>query len=492
MAEQIWFRKYRIIKLLGRGGSAQVYLAEHLKLKTLRAIKQISKDNILYEQLLNEAHILKNLKHPCIPVIYDFEEDAHNSYIIEQYIEGESLKVLRERQNRLFKETLIINFAVQICDLLQYLYSLDNPILYLDLKPENIIIADNEVKLIDFGASGFKNRLKDRKYSLGTKGYAAPELYTGHMPDERTDIYGIGSLLYYMVTGTVCDRQLLTGNRKDLLRPCSKPLRRVIHRSLRYNPVLRYSSVPVLKNKLSGINRKNLTGNSDGGKATSIAVAGTQHRIGTTHLAILIAAYLNEPGQEAFYMEKNDSNHILEALNQYRNIKTADGFYRLYNCNIIPAGLTEAFFTKGERPVIGASLVKGEQPVMDTSLVKGFIKDDRQTTGVFYAKGNHQVTVIDYGCIHEGNLEDFCKADIRLVVAGAREWELGATKEALRLLRGEKQIRYLFNFLDGNQFRIITKHMDGLDCRRIPYEPCLFKRKRNEYLEDFIKDLING
>ncbi len=451
MADRIWFQKYRIIKTLGHGGSAGVYLAEHIKLKSLRAIKRLNKDDILYEQLLNEAYILKNLKHPCIPVIYDFEEDAHNSYIIEQYIEGVSLKVLKE-QYRHFKETLIINYAIQICDLLQYLYSLDNPILYLDLKPENIIISDNVVKLIDFGASSFQNRLNGRKYSLGTKGYAAPELYTGRMPDERTDIYGIGSLLYYMATGTSYSRQLSEKHQKKLLKHCSKPLQHLIHQCLRYNHILRYPSVQVLKNKLSEINHRKLIGNSNTREYLNIAIAGTQHRIGTTHLAVLIATYFNKTGKKALYMEHNESDHISAILNSYRNIKTDDGICRIFHCNVVPG---YAIHTP-------------------------------------YRKEDYPVTVSDYGCLNDSNMDEFLKADIRLIVTGGKEWELNKTEEILRLLKDERDIKYLFNFLDGNQFRRIMKHMDKLECYRIPYKPDLFVWKNNEYLEDFIENLING
>jgi serine/threonine-protein kinase len=452
MADQIWLNKYRIIKLLGRGGSAEVYLAEHIKLKTLRAIKRISKDHILHEQLLNEAYILKNLKHSCIPVIYDLEEDENNSYMIEQYIEGVSLKVLKEQQYLKFKENLIIDFAIQICDLLQYLYSLDHPILYLDLKPDNIIIMDQTVKLIDFGASSFKEQLGERKLSLGTKGYAAPELYTVHMPDERTDIYGIGSLLFYMAAGTSYDRQLSKKIQKEALKHCSKALQHIIFQSLRYNSFLRYSSVFILKNKLSGINRKNQTGNSPTTKPLSIAVAGTQHRIGVTHLAILITAYLNEHGKNAFYMEKNESGHILKVLNRYQNIKTINGICRLFHLKIL----------------------------LDYA-AKDSLKEE-----------DCPVTVMDYATLHHKNLEEFLKADIKLVISGAKDWELEAAEEVLKLLRNEKNIKYLFNFLDGNQFRKVLKHMDRLDCHRIPYEPNPFIWKKNENLEDFIKNITDS
>lgn len=448
MTGQIWFQKYRIIRPLGHGGSARVYLAEHVKLKSLRAIKQIDKENVLHEQLLNEAHILKNLNHSCIPVIYDFEEDDHYSYIIEQYIEGESLKALRKQNSQLFHENLIINFAIQICDLFQYLYTHDNPILYLDLKPENIIVSGKVVKLIDFGASSFKSLLMNRKYSLGTKGYSAPELYTDQTPDERADIYSIGALIYFMITGKNYNRQTAKLWKREL-KHCSKQLLHIMQKSLRYNPVLRYSSVNVLKLSLLRMSQKE-TGNSCGRKSLSIAIVGTQSRIGVTHLAFLITAYLNGSGYKAFYMERNDSNHILELLNRYQSIKMTEGYYQLHNLKLIP--------TYTSLDIL-----------------------DKETA----------VTILDYGCLQEWNIDEFNKADIKLVVAGAREWELGATESALKKLRGEINIKYLFNFLDGKQFRNIAKYMDKLNCYRIPYEPNIFMTKWSESWVDFITALLN-
>ena len=450
MTNQIWFQKYQIIRTLGQGGSADVYLAEHIKLKTLRAIKRISKSNILYEQLLNEAYILKNLRHSCIPIIYDFEEDAQNSYIIEQYIEGESLKVLRQQCQHL-PEEIIIDFAIQICDLMQYLYSVDNPILYLDLKPENIIIANNVVMLIDFGASSYKNQVANRKYSLGTKGFAAPELYGGHTPDERTDVYGIGTLLYYMVTGRSYDIPLQKWSRKRTIKHCSKSLQSIIEQCLPCYLSFRYATVSVLKNKLLNLNHKKSKIKAISSKSICFAIAGTQHRIGTTHLAILITSYFTRKGREGLYVEKNNSNHISSILKRYQNIKTKSGIYRVFECNMLPAYHIE----------------------------------------IPYIKENYSVTILDYGCLNYENLDDFLKADIKLLVSGTKEWELDETEATLRLLNGYKDVKYLFNFMDGNQFRETIKHMDKLPCYRIPYEPNPFKWKENDYLDEFIERLMN-
>lgn len=448
MTNQIWFTKYRIIKPLGQGGSADVFLAEHIKLKALRAIKRISKSNLLHEQLLNEAFILKNLKHPSIPVIYDFEEDAHNSYIIEQYIEGQSLKDYRQQNQRL-SEDIILHFAVQICDLLQYLYSLKNPILYLDLKPENIIISEKTVKLIDFGASSFKSNLEDRKYSFGSKGFAAPELYSGQKPDERTDVYGIGALLYFMAAGSPYQPDV-SGWNKESFKNYSRKLKNITRKCVRHTSTYRYPTILSLKNDLLASSRKKTADVSK--KSLTIAVAGTQHRMGATHLALLITSYLNKTGKGCFYIENNESGHISSILKRYQNIKTKNGIYQLYHCNVIPN-------TKSYLP---------------------------------YPKEDYPFTVLDYGCLNKDNLEEFLKAEIKLVIAGSKDWELNETERILRMLNGYKDITYLFNFLDGSQYAESVKHMGNLNCCRVPYEPNPYQYKKNVLLEDFLKTLVSG
>lgn len=453
MENRIWLQKYRIIRALGQGGSSTVYLAEHIRLRTLRAIKQISKNNVLHDQLICEATILKNLKHSCIPIIYDLEEDAHNSYIIEQYIEGESLAVYRQQCKHL-SESLIINIAVQICDLLNYLYSVDNPILYLDLKPDNIILVDKVVKLIDFGASSYISQLKDRPYSLGTKGFAAPELYSNRLPDERSDVYGIGTLLYYMIMGKSYDLESDYWKRKKNRLPCSRQLQKVIENSLRVSPIFRYPTVSILKKDLLELIQKKTLLSNLSGKSLSFAVAGTQHRIGTTHLALLLTSYFNYSGRMGIYIEKNDSTHISQIIKNYPNIKNADGIYQLFDCNVLITSPCQIY----------------------TGLAEGLT--------------NYKIKVLDYGCLQEDNVEEFQKADVKLVVAGAKEWEVEATETALRLLKGNREVKYLFNFTNGKQFNKVTKFMDKLPCYRIPYEANPFQWRKNHYLENFVKKLI--
>ncbi|MEG2351007.1 MAG: protein kinase, partial [Hungatella sp.] len=87
----ILFGKYQLGQVIGRGRDGIVYLAEHKELEEYRAIKRVSKTCVEYEQFRREALLLKELHHPGIPIIYDLEEDLEYSYLIEEYLEGDSL-----------------------------------------------------------------------------------------------------------------------------------------------------------------------------------------------------------------------------------------------------------------------------------------------------------------------------------------------------------------------------------------------------------------
>lgn len=451
--ERIWFNKYKILNIIGHGGSSDVYLAEHIKLKSLRAIKRIKKDHILHEHSLNEAHILKNLRHPCIPVIYDFEEDQQYSYIIEQFIEGDSLPTFRKQWLGLINEKVIVDITIQICDLLQYLYSLENPILYLDLQPNNIIISNKKVKLIDFGASIYKNQVKSRKYSIGTKGFAAPELYGNKHPSERTDIYGVGALLYYMVTGVSYNQKNSSWDGNKSIKTCSRQLKKIIKTCLNSNPFFRYSNINILKTKLSALNEKKfikLKKPINTSEPIKIAIAGTQSRIGTTHVSLLITSYLKSNGYTSLYIESNNSGHVHNIIEEYNNVRVKNGIYEVLDCSLLP-------YYEVELPI---------------DLTK------------------YNFHIIDYGVLNQKNIHDFLAGDIKGCILGAKEWERKHSEEIIKKIGDQENIKYLFNFLESNKYMEVAKELEDIPCYRIPYEPNLYRGQHNNTIH-FIEGFLN-
>ncbi|ROR25707.1 serine/threonine-protein kinase [Mobilisporobacter senegalensis] len=443
------FDKYRIVKILGSGGSATVYLARHIKLESFRAIKCIRKDNPFYKDALREAYILKNLRHSNIPIIYDIEEDPRCSYIIEEYIEGESLKSFR-LNHRFIQESIIINFSMQICELIQYLHKNEKPILYLDLKPENIMVSNHTLKLIDFGTAVYFKEPEKYTHTVGTKGYAAPEQYKKGKIDERCDVYGIGMLLFYLVTGRTFDWKINEFKNIDKVSNCSKKLKGIINKCLKYYPSHRYQSVLHLYNKLSEIRQNSLAANllkSD--KSLTVSLAGSQNRIGTTHTALLITSYTNKYVANSIYMEQNDHRVVKSIIQRYKNVKEKRHIYTLFDCNMT------------------------EVQELDKELLK-----------------NYQIIVKDFGVLTQENLIDFLDGNIRILILGAKEWELSNSERVLNELIEYKDITYLFNFVDGKVFREAVKSMDGKNCSRIPYVVNPLKITHNESISELIKEIL--
>lgn len=199
--------KYEILKEIGRGGMSVVYLAMDKNLNKQWAIKEIRKkgsgknDEIVVNSLLAEANLMKRLDHPSLPRIVDIIDNGITIYVVMDYIEGESLdKILDEYGVQ--PESLVIDWAKQICDALSYLHSQKPVIIYRDMKPANVMLKpEGNIKIIDFGiAREYKEQKLADTTVLGTKGYAPPEQYSGQT-DPRSDIYALGMTMHHLLTG---------------------------------------------------------------------------------------------------------------------------------------------------------------------------------------------------------------------------------------------------------------------------------------------------
>ena len=239
------FGKYQLCRVLGRGRSATVYLAKHTALEEYRAIKQVAKSCMDYERFRQEALILKNIRHPGIPMVYDLEEDESFRYLIEEFLEGDSLYALISDKGH-FSKAMTVRYGIQICHLVSILHSArPYPILYLDLQPKNLLVCRDTIKLVDFNHAVYLNEAKYMKKRYGTVGCAAPEQYTDDALSERTDIYAIGAVLYYMLTG-VYPEQMALGSDPEV----DRDIARIIEICLRKKPEERYESADRLGREL--------------------------------------------------------------------------------------------------------------------------------------------------------------------------------------------------------------------------------------------------
>lgn len=200
--------KYEILKQIGKGGMSVVYLAMDRRRNKQWAVKEIRRtaggrtheDGI--NSLLAEARLMQRLSHPALPQVADILDDGKRIFIVMDYIEGESLdKILKEYGAQ--PQGQVIDWAKQLCDVLEYLHSQKPPVIYRDMKPSNIIQKpEGNLKLIDFGiAREYKEKSPADTAVLGTKGYAPPEQHGSRQTDARSDIYALGMTMHHLLTG---------------------------------------------------------------------------------------------------------------------------------------------------------------------------------------------------------------------------------------------------------------------------------------------------
>ena len=200
--------KYKILNQIGKGGMSIVYLAMNERANKQWAVKEVRKDGVqdfevVRQGLIVEMEMLKRLRHPYLPTIIDVIDTDDSFLIVMDYIEGKPLSRALAEHGALPQE-YVIEWAKQLCEVLGYLHTREKPIIYRDLKPDNIMLRpDGTITLIDFGiAREYKAYATHDTRALGTQGYAAPEQFGGQgQTDARTDIYGLGTTLYHLVTG---------------------------------------------------------------------------------------------------------------------------------------------------------------------------------------------------------------------------------------------------------------------------------------------------
>ena len=208
------FDKYRIIRLLGRGGMAEVYLAEHLLLKQQCALKLMQRsmeteDQIFAKRFIREAKLTHQFTHPNIVKVFDAGSDFKTGYLFlaMEYIEGKTLLDL-SREKKLTEMDLLSVLSAMT----SALKALNEArVVHRDIKPSNIMQDSNGVwKLMDLGIAKSDARtagemtLTMERTTIGTPGYASPEqCRSAHTVDTRSDIYSLGATLYHVASGTI-------------------------------------------------------------------------------------------------------------------------------------------------------------------------------------------------------------------------------------------------------------------------------------------------
>ena len=222
MEEKIIGGRYEYRKSLGKGGNGSVFLCYDTKLQKEWAVKELyiweevelneeevdkvnSKNDVTPKMLQStELELLKTISCNLFPRIVDVVYEEEKFYLVMDYVEGVTLKEKMQRQKLTEKE--VLPWAVEIAKALRYLHQMSPQILYMDCKPENIILTpQGEIRLVDLGSVYICGSEKDQRIS-GTRFFSAKEQQNDgrtekQIPDVRSDIYAFGMTLYYLLAG---------------------------------------------------------------------------------------------------------------------------------------------------------------------------------------------------------------------------------------------------------------------------------------------------
>ncbi|MBQ3105064.1 MAG: serine/threonine protein kinase [Lachnospiraceae bacterium] len=246
---RVYHQKYQVLEKLGQGSSGQVYKVRDLHLDKIWAMKEIPSGGS------RELQALKRMSHPRFPRIVDAFREGGRNYLVMDYVEGRTLEDILHRGS--LPEQEAVWLTGQIAEALQYLHEMTPPLLYLDLKPSNIMVTpEKEVKLIDLGSVALQGA---KEQISGTVGYASPEqmrLARGAGLHQGSDIYSLGMVLFAMITGKVRGLPLVTeGSRRGILAgrympEISSGTEAVIEKCTRGNPSRRYGSLREVREEL--------------------------------------------------------------------------------------------------------------------------------------------------------------------------------------------------------------------------------------------------
>src|SRR6266403_2863470 len=281
---------YRVVEKLGGGGMGIVYKAEDIRLGRFVCLKflpeKLSKDHPAVERFQREARAASSLNHPHICTIYDVDEYEEQSFIVMEFLEGQTLK--HRIEGRPLHIEQVPEYGHQMADALEAAHA--KAIIHRDIKPANIFLTERgQIKLLDFGLAKllperkgigslthagavFNNTTQDGHLTsdgvaLGTVAYMSPEQIRGQELDERTDLFSLGLVLYEMSTG----QRAFSGNTSGVIfdailnRPPTPPARlnpaipvqleQIIAKSLEKDRELRYRSASDMRADLQRLKR---------------------------------------------------------------------------------------------------------------------------------------------------------------------------------------------------------------------------------------------
>lgn len=305
------------------------------------------------------------------------EEDVEYTYIIEQFIEGESLEAVIHR--RLLSERELFLYIIRISNIIKYLHTLPEKIYYLDIKPGNIIISGEEVYLVDFGSAAGKEDAANGLRS-GTRAFCPPELESGGALNEKTDIYELGMLLKSLLSHSEISGATEGKLRSIADKACSKAIWNRISTADIFIRML--EKIRDGETKSSGKSQKM----SDSLRGKRIGVMGLSSGDGTTTVVLALAEYLRHMGLKRICVTEQSGRDDIAEFMKERGCKRDE--------------VTKAYVKGTVHYLTG---IPGQQRLRALN-------------------DNYDCMIFDLGSDIRSALSTMWLCDIRIVTAGAAPW----------------------------------------------------------------------
>lgn len=244
-----FLKKYDQMECLAHSHGTETFLVRHKDTEQLYVAKCYNKD--LYSAV-HESNILKSLNHSGLPSFADEFQNDNAVCVVREYVEGKPLDQYTMENTLSQKE--IAGICIQLCDILIYLHGQERPIIHRDIKPQNIIVKpDGKISLIDFDtARVYHSDSKSDTQFIGTREYAPPEQYGFSQTDARTDIYSVGVVLGWLLTGK-------TGAEEVYRKAGRNRLTSIYKKCTAFSPEHRFDSAKKLKAALIRSDGKQIT-----------------------------------------------------------------------------------------------------------------------------------------------------------------------------------------------------------------------------------------